>query len=259
MDTPLKIIEINADTIEKMHIGCAISATGDGLLCANSKKDWMRNAFKDGYQFHRLDAQGKALIETIPAEHAWAPIQADGWLMIDCFWVSGQFKGKGVASALLRQALERAKREGRKGLVALSAEKKRPFLSDPGFYLYKGFHLVDTAPPYYTLLALPLEDIQLDMPRFLDVVREPIPQQKGLVLYYSNHCPHTIKYVPILEKTAQELGVPIEVHPLQNAAQAQAAPNPFPTYALYYEGKFVDNEIYSAGKLRKFIESKRNP
>ena len=34
----------------------------------------------------------KQTIEYIPAEHAWNPIDAPGYMYIDCLWVSGSFK-----------------------------------------------------------------------------------------------------------------------------------------------------------------------
>ena len=30
-----------------------------------------------------------------PAEYAWIPIEAEGYMYIDCMWVSGSFKGHG--------------------------------------------------------------------------------------------------------------------------------------------------------------------
>lgn len=61
----------------------------------------MKSQFESGLVFKRINARGKVFVEYIPAENAWSPIEADGYLFINCFWVSGQFKGQGYANRLL--------------------------------------------------------------------------------------------------------------------------------------------------------------
>ena len=46
-----------------------------------------------GLVFYRSVERGKCFIEYISAENAWVPIAADGWLYINCLWVSGAMKG----------------------------------------------------------------------------------------------------------------------------------------------------------------------
>lgn len=252
----MEIMQVTAENIHNEHIGCALGNTPAAKQSEAQKKDWMRNAFADGYQFHRLKARGKVLVETTPAENAWCPIEGAGWLFIDCLWVSGQFKGQGIASLLLGTALERAKAEDKKGLLAVSATTKKPFLSDPGFYRHKGFVAVDTAPPYYELLALPLLPNAMDTPpRFAPQVKSPCAPQKGVVIYYSHHCPHTEQYSALLEACASEANAPFSRICFKDKQQAQNAPNPFTTWAMFYNGTFITNEIFSEAKFIKFLEN----
>ncbi len=65
--------------------------------------------------------RGKCFIEHIPAENAWFPINADGYMHINCLWVSGSFKGNGYSNDLLSYAISDAKEKGRKGLCILSS------------------------------------------------------------------------------------------------------------------------------------------
>ena len=44
----------------------------------------------------------KFFIEYVPAEYAWLPVTAPNYLMINCFWVSGQYKGQGHGYNLLQ-------------------------------------------------------------------------------------------------------------------------------------------------------------
>lgn len=51
-------------------------------------------------------------IEYVPAENAWAPIDAPGYMYIDCLWVSGQHKGHGYSNLLLNECIRDAKENG---------------------------------------------------------------------------------------------------------------------------------------------------
>ena len=125
----MEYIRITKENIDKEHICCALS---DKQSLA--KKEWLKQRFDEGLVFYRSAERGKCFIEYIPAENAWVPIEADGWLYIDCLWVSGSMKGHGYSNDLLAECIRDAKAQGRKGLCILSAEgRKREFLADPKF------------------------------------------------------------------------------------------------------------------------------
>lgn len=138
---------------------------------------------------------GKVLYRVYSAEYAWAPIEAKGYLYIDCLWVSGQFKGHGYSSLLLNACMDDGREKGKKGLVILSSKKKAGFLSDPGYLKYKGFQRVDAADPYFELWCLPFEE-GAELPRFGKSVHGHENMPKGFVLYYTNQCPFTGKISP---------------------------------------------------------------
>ncbi|WP_304509451.1 YoaP domain-containing protein [Anaerotignum sp.] len=250
----MKIIDINADNIDEEHICCAISDK-KGDPCVSSKKAWMKNQFDNGLTFKRLDARGKAFIEYIPAENAWYPIHADGYMLINCFWVSGQFKGKGHGNDLLEACIADAKMQNKKGLVVVSSIKKMPFLSDPKFLKYKGFRLCDTAKPYFELLYLPFDD-GASKPKFKVCCKEASIPEDGMILYYTNQCPHTEKYAPLIAEIAKEGGQTVILRKIESVCQAQNAPSPFTTYSLFFHGEFVTNEILSENKFKKFLKKK---
>jgi len=250
----MDIISVNQSNIEKEHICCAISDK-KGENCVSSKKEWMKNQFENGLVFKRLDARGKVFIEYIPAENAWCPIEAKDYLFVNCFWVSGQFKGQGYANKLLEECLTDAKAQNKKGLVVLSSAKKMPFLFDPKYLKYKNFKVCDMAAPYYELLYLPFEE-DAEIPQFKDCCRKGTIEETGMVLYYANQCPHTEKYAPLIAEIAESKGQSIKLIKIETREQAQNAPAPFTTYSFFYEGKFVTNEIFSESKFLKFLEEK---
>lgn len=254
----VQLIELTAQNLAQEHICCAIGANLEARRQAAEKKAWMARAFEEGYRFFKADVRGKAFIEVTPAESAWAPINAPGWLYIGCFWVAGSHKGRGLGAKLLQRARAEAERLGCQGLAAMAPAKKQPFLSNGKYYKAQGFAVADTALPYYELLALPLRE-DATPPRFAESVRQlalPPEGRQGVYILWSGQCPHTPKYALLLAQAAERLGVACHTRQLKSAAEAQSAPNPFPTWAMFYNGEFVTNEIFSEAKLESFLQSK---
>jgi len=110
----MEYIQVTRENIEKEHICCAISNNKD--VQVSSKKAWLTNRFDDGLVFLKSTERGKCFIEYIPAENAWNPIDADGYMYIDCLWVSGSFKGHGYSNDLLSACISDSKEKGKKGL-----------------------------------------------------------------------------------------------------------------------------------------------
>ncbi len=170
-------IRITRENIDKEHICCAMS--GKQSL---AKKEWLKQRFDEGLVFYRSQERGKCFIEYLPAENAWVPIQAEGWLYIDCLWIAGAMKGHGYANDLLEECIRDARAQGKKGLCILSAEgRKREFLADPKFLAHKGFALADTSDCGITLMYLPLDPAAAP-PQFRECARHPMTQGEGFVL-----------------------------------------------------------------------------
>ena len=251
----MEYIRVTKENIEKEHICCAISNNKDGQV--SSKKAWLSDRLDEGLVFLKSAERGKCFIEYIPAEAAWNPIEADGYMYIDCLWVSGSFKGHGYSSDLLNACIEDSKSKGKKGLCILSAAKKKPFLADPKFLKYKGFKVGDEADNGIQLWYLDFEDSGADAeklkPRFKECAKHPHIDEAGYVLYYTNQCPFNAKYVPVIEKIAAEKGAAFKAIQFKDKKSAQNAPTPVTNYALFKDGKYITNEIQSDKKFLKLL------
>ena len=246
----MEYIRVTKDNLEKEHICCAISNNKD--VQVSSKKAWLADQFNEGLVFLKSVERGKCFIEYIPAENAWIPIEADGYMYIDCLWVSGSFKGHGYATDLLNACIEDSKEKGKKGLCILCATKKKPFLADPKFLKYKGFIVGDEADNGIQLWYLPFED-GADIPSFRECAKHPQIDGGGYVLYYTSQCPFNAKYVPILEQAAEEKGILFRAIHIENRDEAQNAPTPITNYALFHDGEYVTNEQMSDKKFLKLV------
>lgn len=147
-------IQITEENLDEEYICCAISNNKDPQVM--SKKEWMRERLKEGLVFLKGDVRGKCFIEYIPAEYAWVPVEASGYMYINCFWVSGSCKGHGYADELLERCVEDAKKKGKIGLTVIASEKKKPFLSDPKYLEHRGFAVADRAEPFLNFGIFPL-------------------------------------------------------------------------------------------------------
>lgn len=136
-----------------------------------------------------------------------------------------------------------------KGLCILSAEgRKREFLSDPKFMAYKGFAVADTSECGINLMYLPFEQ-DAEPPKFKACAKHPAVEQNGFVLYYTDQCPFTYYWVPRVEEAAREHGIPLKAVHITSKVQAQNAPAPVTTYALFKDGKFLTQSIQSDKKF----------
>ncbi|MCR5150594.1 MAG: YoaP domain-containing protein [Clostridiales bacterium] len=244
----MEYIKVTGDNLEQEHICCAISNNKD--VQVSSKKAWLADRFDDGLVFLKSTERGKCFIEYIPAENAWVPIEAAGYIYIDCLWVSGSFKGHGYSNDLLNACITDSSAKGKLGLCILSSAKKKPFLADPKYLKHKGFTLCDEADNGIQLWYLPFS-AGVKAPAFKACAKHPHTDENGYVLYYTSQCPFNAKYVPVVEQTAKENGIPFKAVHIESKEAAQNAPTPITTYALFYNGEYLTNEQMNDTKFLK--------
>lgn len=248
-----QIIQLTKENIASEHICCAIS----DKKCASgyqAKKDWLANQFEDGYVFKKLNVRGKVFIEYVPAEHGWLPIDAPNYMLINCFWVSGKYKGQGHGKALYKSCEEDAIAQGKEGLVAVVAKKKQPFMSEKKFYQKQGFEYCDTALPYFELWYKPLK-AGANPPRFKAIAKNgQCDVKQGLAVYYTNACPFTKYHVGALVEIAQSKGYAIQSIHLDTREKAQNHFVPHTIYSVFQDGEFVTQHILNDKYFDRFIK-----
>ena len=86
-------------------------------------------------------------------------------------------------------------------------------------------------------------------PKFRDCARHPKADGDGFVLYYTDQCPFTCYWVPRVQETAKEHGVPFKAIHITDRDSAQNVPAPVTTYALFRDGQFLTQSIQSDKKF----------
>ena len=248
----MEIIKLTETNIEDEHICCAFSdkKCREGYL---KKKAWLKTEFKNGYSFQKFDVRGKVFIEYVPIEHSWLPLSGRNFMVINCFWVAGRFKGQGNGKKLLQQCFKDAKNMD--GIVAVSSDKKRPFMTDPKFLKHHGFEIIDEAAPFFKLWGLKTNQ-KADFPKFMDTARSgECPDNKGITAYYSNTCPYTDFYTnQLLREYATGQNIPLTIHHIKSQADGHKMPIPWIINSIFYKGKLVTLEMKPDKHLAKLIE-----
>lgn len=237
------IILLDKYNIDKEHICCAIA----DKKCKDSyelKKEWLKKEFDNGYFFRRIDARAKVFIEYGPAEKGWVPVEAPNYLLINCFWVSGQYKGQGYGKELLKLAIDDAKAQAKNGLVTVVGTKKFHFMNDTKWLLKQGFEVCDETSSGFCLLVKKI-DKNADNPKFNECVKSgECDNKNGLVVYYSNRCPFSEYHVTkSLAESAQKRIIPLTLIKLDTLEKAQSAPTPATIFSLFYNGKFITTDL----------------
>lgn len=208
------------------------------------KKQWLTQEIDNGFIFQRLDERAKVFIEYVPAEKAWIPVTAPNYLMVCCFWVSGKYKKHGHGKALLNEAVEAARNQGKDGLVTVVGTKKFHFMSDTKWFLKQGFEVCESIPSGFSLLTMSFNKSPNRVLFNESIKSGECPEKKGLVAYYSNRCPYSEYHVKeSLIATAKERNLSLTTIKIETMKQAQAAPTPATIFSLFLDGKFLTTDI----------------
>lgn len=145
------------------------------------------------------------MLEYIPGRYAHCPVDADGYMFIQCLFVGfrNQFKGKGYASSLIDACIKEARNAHMKGLAVVT--RKGPFMAKRDIFIKKGFSPVDTVKPDFELLALKFDPSDAD-PRFRDTIGKYRDlYTDGLTILRSPQCPYSEKNVAAIMETARTM------------------------------------------------------
>lgn len=243
-------LTLERSNLRQEHICCAIAGAKheEGVV---RKKEFLARGFASGLVFRKLDARGKVFIEYAPAEAAWRPVVAPGYLVIHCLWVSGKFKGRRLGQELLEHCLEAA--GDRQGVVAVSGRK--PYLTDTRFYLHQGFEVVESTATGFDLVCC-RTDSEAALPRFSGNARRgTVLQADGVHFEYVHQCPFVPTCLEDMSGVARDLGLEVTTRELDTVEKAQSAASPFGTFGAFLHGRLITHELMSPNKFRTVLES----
>jgi len=226
------------------------------------KVGWLEERFSEGLKIKTLYSQKggtQGMIEYIPGESCWRPVDARGYLFIHCLFVGfrKEYQGQGYAGLLLDECLRDASAQKKAGVAVVV--RKGSFMAGRNIFIKKGFVSVGEAPPDFELLVLKM-DAKAPDPRFPEDWRGRAERYgPGLVIIRAFQCPYTVKNVSEITATARDkFGLTPRIIDLASAAEAQAVPNPFGVFSILYDGVVIAHHPISNGRFRNIIKGLRS-
>lgn len=223
----------------------------------SEKINWLKNRYKDGMKIKILYSETdgtQGMIEYIPGEYCWRPVEVKGYMFIHCLFVGFKriYKEKGYASLLINECLKDAKKENMHGVTAVT--RKGPFMAGKEIFIKNGFKVVDTAPPDFELLVYNFNN-KSPTPKFKkDWENRQRQYDKGLTIIRADQCPYTIKNVNEINETAEKkFKIKTNIVNLKNHKEAQNSPCAFGTFCILYNGKVIANHPISKTRFTNIM------
>lgn len=246
----VSIVYTDAATISS-HSFCGFS--NPAAMGHRRKCDWLCKRFTEGLRFKILQVDGEdvGMIEYVPGEYAWRPIEADGYMVIHCIMVQKKkYKGKGYGKLLLDECVRDARQAGMQGVAVVTSGGT--WMADERLFRESGFECVDTAVPSFKLLVNKFRDAA--KPRFKRDWDQTLRKYgSGLTIITSDQCPCIVKALDDILKACAELGLAVNVVDMQNSREARMAPSAYGVFNVIYNGKVVAEHPISATRFRNIM------
>ncbi|MBN2272785.1 MAG: GNAT family N-acetyltransferase [Bacteroidales bacterium] len=236
----VSILDANPETISLYGVCGYKNSKTPGF---NEKIGWLKERYKEGLKTKIIYSEehgSQGMIEYLPGEHCWRPVEATGYMFIHCLFVGfkKEYKGRGFATQLV-EACEKDARDQKKYGVAV-VTRKGPFMVDNMLFIKRGYEVADRAGSDFELLVKKFND-KAPMPKFRN--NQHLLSDKyadGLILIRADQCPYTVKNInEIREAAAKEFGLKPRIITWQSAAEAQGSPVIFGTFGLLYNGRVI--------------------
>jgi len=241
-----EILDTNAGNID----GCSLCRYKHASnLGYRRKVNWLKQRYAEGlrYRVLRLEKFGDiGMIEYALGNHAWRPVEAEGYLVVHCLMVNSEHKGKGLGTLLLDSCLRDAKKSKCRGVAVVTSSDS--FMAKRDLFIKAGFVSVDTSPPY-ELLVKKLKKTAPD-PRFI-VERGRLLKRyrKGLTILAADQCPMVPQCVDDIAEMSRRLGLKAKVVQVTSAEASRELPTPYGTFSILYDGKLIADRPVSGTRF----------
>ncbi|KUG15530.1 gcn5-related [hydrocarbon metagenome] len=222
------------------------------------KIQWFKKYYSKGLRIKALVSKTggyQGMLEYMPGEYAHRPVNADGYMFIQCIFVGfrNEFKGKGYASSMIDACIEDSRKANMRGVAVVT--RKGPFMAKRAIFIKKGFVPVDTAKPDFELLALKF-DPDAENPGFKHALKKNRDQYaEGLTILRSPQCPYSEKNVKAIMETARKkFGLAPRLIEMEDVESVQNSPCAFGTFCIMYDGEVISYHPISNTRFVNIME-----
>lgn len=247
------IIDTNPETISRFGMCGYKNLKNEGY---RRKVEWVKSQFANGMRYKILLSEKHGAlggIEYIPAENAWRPVDAPGYMFIHCIYIMKKdYKGKGYGRQLLDECIDDARKNNMAGVATIA--RKGTWMPKKELFLSAGFESVDKAKPDFELMALKFDPEAPD-PEFRGGWDESLENYPGgLTIITSDQCPYTEKAVREISETATaEYGIAPNLVELKDSSDAMCSPCAFGTFCILYENRLIAEHPISNTRFKNIM------
>jgi L-amino acid N-acyltransferase YncA len=240
---------------------CVETRTPTTNLGLRRKTNWLKQRYAEGLRYKVLRSEkcgDIGMIEYALGNHAWRPVEAEGYLVIHCLMVHAQHTGKGLGSLLLDSCLKDAKKSKCRGVAVVTSSDSLMAGSD--LFLKAGFVPVDriigsseasVAP--YELLVKKFNKTAPD-PRFIVEKERPLKKhRKGLTILAADQCPYVSKTVERIAEASRRLGLEPKMVQVGSAKASRELPTPYGVFSIIHDGKLIAHRPISATRFTSIM------
>jgi GNAT superfamily N-acetyltransferase len=250
----VEIIDADIDNIKEFGVCGYKNMKKPGFP---DKYEWLKKRFGEGLKMKILYSQEdgpQGMIEYIPGEYCWRPVDAKGFMFIHCLF-SGfkrKYQRKGYGQRLLGECMRDAKKGKMQGIAVVT--RKGSFMVGNEIFLKNGFEAVGRAPPDFELLVKKF-DKKAPTPRFkVDLDKIQSKYGKGLTIIRADQCPYTVKNVQEIAEKAKTYGLKPRIIDLKNHKEAQNSPCAFGTFCMILDGKALSHHPISSRRFQNIMD-----
>jgi GNAT superfamily N-acetyltransferase len=236
----VEIIDTNADNI----LSYGVCGYKDIKKAGYPEKlKWLKERYAEGLKIKTLYSEQdgtQGMIEYIPGEKCWRPVEATGYMFIHCIFAGFKsvYKRKGYGTLLLNECITEAKKKNYYGVAVVT--RQGPFMAGRELFVKNGFEVVEKVAPDFELLSIKFSR-HATVPKFKENWKERLARYpRGLTIVRADQCPYTVKNVKDICDLAEKTFVlkPAIIH-LKNCVEAQDSPCPFGTFGIIFNGKVI--------------------
>ena len=245
----LKLVDITPENVMEHGLFCIKNVKNPVFAL---KKNWFLQSYKEELRIKILyndDKKQIGYIEYIPAEFAWRPVEAPGFMFIQCMFIyAKKDKNKGYGSFMVKACEEDAKKQNMKGICTMTSDGT--FIANKQLFINNGYSQVDKLERYE--LMVKKFDNKFDNPRLIDWTKNRDKYQ-GWNLIYADQCPWHHKSVEALKEVTKDVGIDLMIKKITTCQEAKNAPSGFGVFCLMHNGKLLEDHYLSATRFRNIL------
>jgi L-amino acid N-acyltransferase YncA len=253
-----EIFDTNADNID----GCSLCGNKNAKnLGRRRKANWLKERYAEGLRYKVLRSEkfgDIGMIEYALGNHAWRPVEAEGYLVIHCLWVINKHQGKGLGALLLDSCLRDAKKSKCQGVAVVTSSDS--LMAESDLFIKAGFVVADriigsseASEAPYELLVKKLKKTAPD-PRFIVESKRLIKRhRKGLTILAADQCPYAAKSTERIAEASRTLGLEPKVIRVGSAKASRELPTPYGVFSIIYDGKLIAHRPISATRFMSIM------